>query len=187
MNHLSTNDILQFLDETTVNGDRRKVLLHLDQCSRCRQELELYRKVNEAAHRAPLLQVPSSFTSRIMAVVAPSTKHSLSRKLLDNLGYFLGMGLVLTIISIVLTHSSSLAQQDQKPTQLSQVMNSFSNFYNATAETVKKEYSRLFSKKIQLPASNTGGNVLLLTFGTLLALIMVDRFVLQRFYRMNHR
>ena len=178
MSHLTTSEILQITDGTIANGQRPKLVSHLEACPRCRQEVEFQRNLERAVRHAPLARPSREFTSRVISMVAPRAKKSWSSKIVDNLGNILAMGLVLTVVWYVV-NTSGATSGSRQPSMFGQVTKSYADYYSQVRDFVAKERVRLMGQPAKERASKSD-NVLMLTVLSLVILIAVDRFVVRR-------
>ncbi|HTY37776.1 MAG TPA: zf-HC2 domain-containing protein, partial [Bacteroidota bacterium] len=98
MNHLSAYEVLQIVDEALANGERSKIVAHLESCHRCRREVELQRMLRGTAGRLPLVKSSEELRDKILSIVAPPPKKKLLQVFLNNLGNVLAMALVLAVV-----------------------------------------------------------------------------------------
>ena len=178
MSHLTISEILQITDGTIANGQRTKLVSHLEACSRCRQEVEFQRNLERAARHAPLARPSRDFTSRVISRVDPSAKKSWVSKIVDILGNILAMGLVLTVVWYVV-NTSGESGGTRQPSVFGQAAKTYVDYYSQVREFVAKERVRVMGQPAKERASKPD-NVLMLTVLSLVILVAVDRFVVRR-------
>ncbi|MCX6134022.1 MAG: zf-HC2 domain-containing protein [Ignavibacteriales bacterium] len=61
MNHLTTSEIFQIVDETLANGARTRIVAHLEVCPRCRQEVAV-RQTKSNVHQCFLMLPKRTWT-----------------------------------------------------------------------------------------------------------------------------
>ena len=178
MSHLTISEILQITDGTIANGQRTKLVSHLEACSRCRQEVEFQRNLERAARHAPLARPSRDFTSRVISRVDPRAKKSWVAKIVDNLGNILAMGLVLTVVWYVV-NTPVASSGTRQPSVFGQAAKTYVEYYSQVRDFVAKERVRLVGQPAKERASKPD-NVLMLTVLSLVILVAVDRFVVRR-------
>ncbi|MGA3246127.1 MAG: hypothetical protein ABSE41_16035 [Bacteroidota bacterium] len=183
MNHLTTNEVFQLVDETLANGARTKILAHLEVCSQCRQEVEFQRKLLRAAKSAPLVRPSADLRARVLNAVTPLSKKSLLSRIVNNLGSILAMGIVLTIVWYAGSTTNPSAGS-QQPSILSEAVKTYVDYYARARDFISKKQVQLVGEapKNTSPQSD---NVLYLTFVSIIILVAVDRFVVRRFMRIR--
>ena len=113
MNHLTTREILQIVDGTIANGEKTKLIVHLDVCDRCRQEVQFHRSIGQAVREFPLVRPSNEFTACILGKIAPAAKKSWISRVVDNLGNIIAMGLVLSVV----WYAVSMVPSSTSPTE----------------------------------------------------------------------
>ena len=178
MSHLTTREVLEIVDGTIANGERTKLLLHLEQCSRCRSEVDFQKSLERTAKDLPLTKPQRPFTGQVLGRVLPRTGKSWVSRIVNNLGSILAMGLVLSIVWYAINNSPA-SDSGRQPSVLSEAFKVYADYYSKAQTYLAKESSQLTSQPANSRAPKTD-NVIILTAVSLLILIAIDRFVVQR-------
>jgi hypothetical protein len=119
MRHLTTAEVMQFVDATADYATMAFSTNHLAVCERCRKEIEFQKLVTKAIRRIPLPEASSSITDTTMSLILPSLQSRLGSRILNNLGPLFGLIMVISagglLYSLVMktqfaSEKSSLAQ-----------------------------------------------------------------------------
>jgi hypothetical protein len=183
MNHLTTKEILQIVDGMIANGERTKLMMHLDACQRCRQEMQFQRSLGRAAKNAPLARPSNGFTARIVTRIAPESRKSLMSKVVDNLGNILAMGLVLSVVWYAIM-SAPPSKSSTEPSGISKALAVYVEYYAKARDVASKQLVRVVGEPDKNQTSQTT-DVATLTLISLLILIAIDRFVVRRVIRIH--
>ncbi len=181
MNHLTVQQILEYVDGTILNGERTQVVAHLESCPRCRREVDLQRALAKGVRDAPLTRPSRRLVDRIMETVLPATGNSLLRKIVNNLGNLLAMIVVLSIFVYALS-TPSVWKGDAAPSVISETFKTYTGFYDQVSRYLTTESAKLQSKG-STPSSREGEKIVALTIISLLALAALDKFVIRRVMR----
>ena len=183
MNHLTTNEVFQLVDEMLANGARSKILAHLEVCPQCRQEVEFQRKLLRAAKSAPLVRPSADLRARVLNAVTPLSKKSLLSKIVNNLGSILAMGIVLTVVWYAGSTTTPSAGSRQ-PSILSEAVKTYVDYYARARDFISKKQVQLVGEAPK-NTSSQNDNALYLTFVSIIILVAVDRFVVRRLIRIR--
>jgi hypothetical protein len=183
MNHLTTKETLQIVDGTIANGERTKLMLHLEACQRCRQEVQFHRSLGQAAKDVPLAIPSNGFTARIVSRIAPEAKKSLMSRIVDNLGNILAMGLVLSVVWYAVM-SVPTSKGSTEPSGISKAFAVYVEYYAKARDLTSKELVRIVGEAKKDQTSKTA-DVTTLTLISLLILVGIDRFVVRRVIRIR--
>ena len=183
MNHLTTREMFQIVDGTIANGERTKLISHLETCQRCRTEFEFQRSLSQAARQTPLARPSKGFTSRVVRKIAPEMKKSWVSRFVDNLGNIMAMGLVLSIVWYAVTLAPTSANPTQ-PSALSKAFGVYVEYYAKARDAASKEFVHVVGESKKDQATNTS-DVATLTLISLLILVAIDRFVVRRVIRIR--
>jgi hypothetical protein len=178
MNHLTTKQILQIVDGTIANGEKSKLIVHLEACDRCRQEIQFHRSLSQSVRELPLARPSKGFTARIVGKIAPETKKSWISKIVDNLGNILAMGLVLSVVWYTVNMTPT-SKSPVEPSGISKALTVYVEYYAKARDAASKEITKIIGepKKEQTPKT---ADVATLTLISLLILVAIDRFVVRR-------
>ena len=183
MNHLTTREIFQIVDGTIANGERTKLVAHLEACQRCRQEVQFQRTLGQTVRELPFVKPSRGFTARIVGKIAPEAKKSWILKIVDNLGNIMAMGLVLGVVWYAV-NASSASKSSAEPSGFSKAVAVYLEFYAKVREVASKEIVTVVGEKKKEQSSN-GENVAMLTLISLLILVSIDRFVVRRLIKIR--
>ncbi|MCX6142743.1 MAG: zf-HC2 domain-containing protein [Ignavibacteriales bacterium] len=183
MNHLTTKEIFQIVDGTIANGERTKLMVHLEACHRCRQEVQFHRSLGQAAKDAPLAKPLNGFTARIVTRIVPEAKKSLMSKIVDNLGNILAMGLVLSVVWFAVM-SAPPSRGPTEPSGISKALAVYVEYYAKARDVASKQFVRVVGEPDKDQTSKSA-DITTLTLISLLILVAIDRFVVRRVIRIR--
>lgn len=189
MNHLSNNDIHSLIDGMMVNGERTRILAHLEECERCRREVTFHRSVTRVARAMPPVKPSSRFMERVMVKIAPSEQPAWVRWTLNNAGNIFGMILVLSVIGYFLTTPTVFTDQSSGgSSKLTETFQAYQGWYSQVKTFLGEQVNRLKPDPTTASTPPTeGGKILVMIVVSLLALVGLDRFVFQRISRVRTR
>lgn len=187
--HLSDHELHSLISETMVNGERAKVIAHLEECERCRREVAFHRSVTRIVRATPPIQPPARFTERVMALVVPREQAAWLRWTLDNLGNIFGMMLVLSMIGYALTKPVVFTSQStDSPNTLTETFQTYEGWYGQIKAFFADQAGRLKPDPSAASASSTDGRtIIVMIVVSLIVLFGLDRFVFQRISRVRTR
>lgn len=181
MNHLTTIEIFQVVDDTIANGVRTKIFAHLELCLRCRQEVELQRRLLRVAKSAPLTRPSAELRTRVLDIVAPRPRKTWITRIVNNLGNVIAMAMVLTVVWYAAT-APAASGGTAKPSVFSEAVKSYLEYYSRARSFVAREQVRVMGEPTKTqPTKND--NIALMTIVSVLILVGVDRYVMRRFIR----
>lgn len=183
MNHLSTIEIFQIVDDTIANGVRTNIFAHLELCPRCRQEVEMQRRLLRVARSAPTVKPSAELTSRVLDIVAPRSKKTWSTRVVNNLSNFIALGIVLSVVWYAVISPAPISGSAQ-PSVFSDAVKTYIDYYSRARDFVSREQVRLVGEPAKTQPTKSE-HVMLMTVASLLILILVDRFVVRRFTRIR--
>ena len=176
MNHLTTREILEFVDGTILDGQRTQVIAHLEACSRCRSEVEFHRTLVGAARRQPPHAPTRKFTDRVMQRILPNGQHRWIQTIMNNAGGVIAMGIVLAVLGYALLSSNSSASP--QPSMITEMVKVYDDLYAKVQEFLKVQATKLESLSPK-PRAIGSDKLILLTLLSLVALGAVDRWLIQ--------
>jgi len=183
MNHLTTSEVFQLVDERLANGDRAKIVAHLEACPRCRQEVEFQRRLSRAVRSAPLVRPSVGLRDRVLNAVVPQRKKSLLSGIVNNLGSILGMAMVLTVVWYAATTTDS-SVGSAKPSVLSEAVKTYVAFYASARDFVVKKQTQ-FAGEPSKQTQRGNEDVIYLTIASIVILVAVDRFIVRRLVKIR--
>ena len=176
MNHLMMNQILQFVDGTADYATQAQCTNHLAVCERCRREVEIQKRLSKVA-RQNVYRTSARFTERVMSRVAPQLHLSWMNRLLNNLSGVFAMMLVLGVLGYAISSTSGF--ESAANPELSSLTKSFTDSYAKLKESIHEETNK-WTDKVTPPTSGRSQRFVIFAFFALLALGIVDRFVLRQ-------
>jgi hypothetical protein len=181
MSHLTPEEIFQIIDSTIANGEKTRLLSHLDSCARCRREIDSQRGLEKAARTAPLASPSHEFTSSVMKRVAPAMKKSLVTKVVDNLANILAMALVLSVLFYALNVQKA-STGTSEPSFVTRTLAVYTEYYGKARDYLKQEIPPASTAKERSPETI---KIVLMAVVSLVILVGVDRFLLRRVIRLQ--
>lgn len=186
MNHLTTTDVVRFIDGELSQSELTRFAAHLQQCDRCQKELRFQRALLRVAHETPLVQPRSQFTQRVMEQLVPAKRHAWTQKILNNLGNIFAMMLVLGVLGYALSSPEKwMSMSSDKPSQFAVVVNTYSSYYAGAKQFLGEQATKLMGERSTNTTPSGAMKVLEMTIVSILALAALDKFVLQRVTRMR--
>lgn len=183
MIHLTTKQILQFVDGTLDYASQAQCTNHLAVCARCRSEVEFQKTLAKIARRQPSVQPSGRFAARVMGRIIPQKRKTWANTVLDNLGNVFAMFVVLTVVGYAIANPSLFTPKDHssQPSLLSQtIAGTYNKIVQSFAERTKDATQTVVST-----SANDSSRVISMTLMTLLFLIVLDQFVLKRYTGMK--
>lgn len=178
MSHLTATEVFEIVDGTIANGERTKLVQHLENCARCRQEVDFHKTLQRSAKNAPLAKPRKDFTARVLGQITPAERTSLVSKIVNNLGNIIAMGLVLTAVWYALS-TPPASEKGKQPTVFSEVFKMYADYYSKAREFIANENARLIAEPSKDRTAKTD-HVVTLTVISVLILVVFDRLVVRR-------
>jgi hypothetical protein len=178
MNHLTTREIFEIVDGTIANGEKTRLIVHLEACPQCRQEVQFHRSIGQAAREGPLAQPSKGFKARIVGKVAPEARKSLVSKIVDNLANIMAMGLVLSVVWYAVNMAPA-SRNTTEPSGIAKALAVYTEYYAMARDATSNEIIGVVGQRKKEPTSHTA-DVVTLTLISLLILVAIDRFVVRR-------
>ena len=185
MTHLTTKQILQFVDGSLDYAGQAQCTSHLALCDRCRREVELQKRIAKASRSQAIVRTSSRFVHNVMANVLPQPAKTWKVRLLDNLGNLLAMATVLAVLGYAIANPS-LFNGPPQTTRQTLIPQNVSDAYQSFMQTL----SLRANAALQQVSARTGTNsneVIILTSISLIILIVLDQFVLKRYMGLRMR
>lgn len=186
MIHLTTKQVMQFIDGTLDYASQAQCTNHLAVCERCRKEVELQKVIAKAARRQPVVHTSSGFLRKIMTRVVPQREKTWKTRLIDNLGNVFAMAMVLAVLGYAITNPALFKVQEQS-SQQSFVSQTFTDTYTKIIQSFS-ERANAATKQV-VNSTGAGSNMtILLSVLSLFILVALDQFVLKRYMgiKMKH-
>lgn len=182
MSHLTYKQV-QDLADGNIGEGMESLRRHAAQCPRCAREVAVQRSVARAAKEAPVVKPSSRFTRKVMEVVDPGAQETWLFRLLGGTGKVLAMIVVLGIVGYALTLLPGSAGTSSDQSEISKL---FSDYYTQMQQALAQQAGRL-DQTMTSQTSTDGSRILSMTIVSILALALLDRFVLRPFLRPRHR
>jgi hypothetical protein len=183
MNHLTTREIFQIVDGTIENGERTRLVVHLEQCQRCLREVELQRRLGQAVKQMPLVKPSEGFTAGVVNIVAPKAKKTWGAIIINNLASIIAMISVLSVVWYAVTMTPS-AHNTAQPSAISKALGAYAEYYGKSRDAISKGVTSLIGEpRKDQPSKKI--DVATLTVISLIILVALDRFVMRRVIRIR--
>ncbi|MEX2116650.1 MAG: hypothetical protein WEB37_07175 [Bacteroidota bacterium] len=181
--HLTEKEIHTLADQTADPRRKAELLDHVASCKRCTAELSLERSLLQAIRAVPLHKTSGQFTSRVMGQLDPELRNGLLFRMFGGAGRAIAMAAVLGLIAYALTLNvpGSTPSGNGPATVL---FGEISSYYDSAREFLTSSSIQV-NQKVDQRASGQGMQILAMTFVVLIALGLLDRFVLRHFVRMK--
>jgi hypothetical protein len=185
MKHLTTNQLLQFVDGTLDYASQAQCTSHLAVCARCRKEVEFQKSIAKVSRNQPLIKASSSLTQKVMVSVAPDHRPTWRTRFVDNLGNVFAMAMVLAFLGYALS-TPSLFDVQKEASQPSVISQTIVKTYDGILKSLS-ERTNAATQKVTISSSAEQTRVFVLTLISLVILIVIDQFVLKRYIHMKMR
>lgn len=185
MTHLTTKQLMQFIDGTLDYASQAQCTSHLAVCERCRKEVELQKLIVRASRHQPLAKTSSALVRRVMTRVVPEHEKSWKSRVVDNLGNVFAMAMVLTILGYAIMNPG-LFKVQQESSRQSLVPQSVTALYAKITQAVSEQAS-VATKQVVTSTGTESNKIILLTVISLFILVAFDQFVLKRYIGMKMR
>lgn len=185
MTHLTTKQVLQFIDGTLDYASQAQCTNHLAVCDRCRKEIELQKAIAKASRRQSVVRTSSGFVRRIMTSVVPQHEKSWKTRLIDNLGNVFAMAMVLAVLGYAITNPALFKVQDQS-SQQSFIPQAVTDTYTKFVQSLSVKADAA-TQQVVSSTGNESNKIISLTVISLFILVALDQFVLKRYIGMKMR
>jgi hypothetical protein len=183
MKHLTTNEVFQFIDDAFANGEKSRLIAHLEVCETCRREVERCHRLERTVREMPTARPAEGFTTRVLNRVIPDQKKSWVTRLINNLGNIIAMALVLTVIWYALS-STSTPKDKVNPSASSRIYSTYVDYYVKVRDFASAELGKLIGDPKKEPLASVDRTVTL-TLISILILVGVDRLVGRRIVKVR--
>ncbi len=181
--HLTEKEIQGLADQTIDSLRKSELLDHVASCKRCAAGLSFERSLSKAIRTAPLYKTSRQFTSRVMGQVDSGFRNGLLFRLFGGAGRLIAMAAVLGLMTYVLTlNVPGSAGPEKGPATV--LFGEISSYYDSAREFLTSRSTQV-NRTVDQRASGQGMQILAMTFVVLIALGLLDRFVLRHFVRMK--
>ena len=185
MNHLTTSELFEFIDNRLGKERAGQVASHLAECVLCRRRAELEHSTHQIVQSEPLFKAPERLAALVMISVAAPMRDPLVLRLLSKLGSLVAMIVVLAIVGLAIVKVPGANDQpDKTSSSITQVVAPLSEVYAKGMQTFVDRTSAITQ------AIETTGDVqfwktvfiIALTIGVLVA---ADRVFGKRFIKLR--
>ena len=185
MNHPTTPELFEFIDNRLGKERAGQVASHLAECVLCRRRTELERSTRHIMQSEPLFKAPERLAALVMVNVAAPPRDPLVLRLLSKLGSFMAMIVVLAIVGLAIVKvPGAIDQPDKTSSSITHVVAPLSEVYAKGMQTFIDRTSTITQ------AIETTGDVqfwktvfiIALTIGVLVA---ADRVFGKRFIKLR--
>ncbi len=118
MRHLTSLEVMLFVDATTDYSTMAFCTNHLAVCERCRKKVEVQKWLAKSVRQVPLDQTRARFSDSVMKLVMPSARSSWSAKILNNLGPAFGLMMVVSAGVLLYDAASKFQFSQGTPSQV---------------------------------------------------------------------
>ncbi|MEX2191306.1 MAG: hypothetical protein WEB33_11455 [Bacteroidota bacterium] len=181
--HLTQKEIQALADQSIDPRRKAELLDHAASCKKCSTELSFDRSLSQAIRTAPLHKTSAQFTAKVMGQVDPEFQNGLLFRMFGGAGRIVAMAAVLGLIAYIMTLNvpGSTTSGGGPATML---FGEISSYYDSAKEFLTSRSSQV-NQTVDQRASGQGVQILAMTFVVLIALGLLDRFVLRHFVRMK--
>ncbi|MGE5314953.1 MAG: anti-sigma factor family protein [Acidobacteriota bacterium] len=175
MNHLTEEELLDYVDGRASQSAMRTAEEHCRRCAHCRQRAEFERSLSRAASVAPPTQLSEHFTERVMRASLAERRTPRFAWLLHNSASFIAMAAVLGILAAV--GSLTGLGADAGPESASPYLRIFT-LWSTASESAASGLSRAMQEMVKPVVSQTGsvfGSVFWIGVAALLLFGFADR------------
>ena len=178
MDHLSFEMICRIADRRAEPIEEVRAQAHLEQCVRCRREVELQQSIVKASRLTASARVSSDFTKKTLAAILPQKGKKWYEKLLQNMGNIIALALVLGFLGYISSITSGDKTQIFFPTGDDIVAKSLK-----ALSDVSHQFLAYFHSNVAVKYANTGQtNTIVFGLLAIFILAVVDRLI-QHFFR----
>jgi hypothetical protein len=178
MEHLSFETICRIADGCAAPEEEERAQMHLQECTRCRREIDIQRSILKVSRQAERVRVSANFTKKVVTAIAPREEKKWYEKLLQNMGNIIALALVLGILGYI----SSITAGDN-----TRIFFPSGNDFIAKSANLLTDGSHqllaLFHSNVAIQTTNSSqANTILFGLLAIVILAVIDR-VIQHFFR----
>ncbi len=181
--HLTERDIQAISDQTIDSRQKGELLEHAASCKRCSAALSFERSLTQAIRTQPLHRTSAAFTKRVMGRVDPEFRTGILFRMFGGAGRLFAMAAVLALIAYALTLNIPGTSSSEGGTA-TELFGELSSYYSSAKAFLTTRSSQM-NQTVDQRASGQGMQILAVTFVVLIALGLLDRFVVRHFVRMK--
>ncbi len=178
MEHLSFELICRIADRRAELHEEVRAQVHLEQCTRCRREVEIQQSILKASRLTVNTRLSGDFTRKTLAAIMPQKGKKWYEKLLQNMGNIIALALVLGFLGYISSITSGDKTQIFFPTGDDLLAKSLKALSDISHQFLAYYQSNVAAKSASSGVTNT------FVFGLLAIFILavIDR-VVQRYFR----
>src|ERR1041385_1855671 len=98
MNHVTPQQLQDYVDGFPAQMDKANIELHLRMCSECSYTLSALRRLDSAIHRVPLERVSGGFTENVMKQLRIEKSPTYAWRIFENLAPILAFTVIIGIV-----------------------------------------------------------------------------------------
>ncbi len=185
MNHPTTSELFEFIDNRLGRGQTRQVESHLAECAHCRQWTELERSTRRIVQSEPLFKASEHLAALVMVNVAAPARDPLALRLLSKLGSFVAMIVVLAVVGLAIVKVPTVSEQSNSSSPLiDHAVAPLSEFYGKSIQTFVKGASAM-TQTIENAGDPQFWETLFIVALTIGVLVGADRVFGKRFLKLR--
>ena len=176
-NHLTSNELQEYLDGRMATGSAAEIRAHLQTCPECRRAHASLEILDRGLHAIPLEETGPAFTATVIRRLGLSGGTSPSGRVLERFAYAFGLVMVLAILTSVFLWTGIIPSGGQPVnTEVGHALDQGTAWINASLSLFSGWLSHLSAV---LPGHKMLG-ILLLMAAALAVIILLDRFLERR-------
>lgn len=178
MTHLTTNQVLQFIDGTLDYAAQAQCTSHLAVCERCRKEIELQKQLTKAMRGHTIVPTTPAFARGVMTQILPHHAKTWKVRIIDNLGNMFGMATVLAVLGYAIMNPSLFTSQQQTSKQ-TLIPQAVSETYDGFVQSVSQKATTVL-QQLGSAGGTESNRVISFTLVSLAVLVALDQLVLKK-------
>ena len=150
MNHLSDNEIQEFIDNRLPVHQATEFATHVEECSYCSGRIQSFAELNRRMKDISPARVSPDFTSQVMRRIGIKEAPSFAWNVLTNLAPFILVTIVLVIIVTALNAAGTFAtpQYTQTIQSTQQVYSTVTKELASTSQGMNEWMNKIFPFKL---------------------------------------
>ena len=185
MNHPTTSELFEFIDNRLGKERAGQVTSHLAECAPCRRQAELERSTHHIVQSEPLFKAPERLAALVMISVAAPMRDPLVLRLLSKLGSLVAMIVVLAVVGLgIVKVSGTNDQPDKTSSSITQVVAPLSEVYTKAMQTFVNRTSTI-SQSIENAGDVQFWKTVFIIALTIGVLVAADRVFGKRFIKLR--
>jgi hypothetical protein len=144
MNHPTTPELFEFIDNRLEKERADQIASHLTECAHCRRKAEFEHATRRIVQSEPLIKAPERLAALVMVNVGAPARDPLALRLLSKLGSFVAMIVVLAVVGLAISKVSATNEQsDNSSTSITHVVTPLSEVYEKGIQSFTSESSAI--------------------------------------------